>query len=96
MSLEKKIILDKVEFVGEFRTMQVREKTIVLESGNLISDSFHRSSYECDFGIENLPEELQPYAQGVWTDDLLAEYEVSKNQTLAENQQSEEEETQSE
>ena len=36
MSLEKKIILDKVEFVGEFRTMQVREKTIVLESGNLI------------------------------------------------------------
>ena len=91
MSLEKKVILDRVEFVGDYKTMQVREKTIVLEDGSVITDSFHRSSYECDFGIENLPEKLQPYAQGVWTDELLAEYESAKGQALAEQPEQEEE-----
>jgi len=71
MSLEKQVTIDKVEFVGEFATMQVRTKTSVLENGESISDSFHREVYSIETGVENLPEELQPYATGVWTDELL-------------------------
>lgn len=80
MSLEKKVTIDKVEFVGEFRSMQVRTKTSVLENGESISDSFHRSVYHIENGIENLPEELQPYANGVWTDELLAAQQAALEQ----------------
>jgi hypothetical protein len=80
MSLEKQVTIDKVEFVGEFRSMQVRTKTSVLENGESISDSFHRSVYDIETGIENLPEELQPYATGVWTDELLAAQQAAQEQ----------------
>lgn len=80
MSLEKQVIIDKVEFVGEFKNMQVRTKTSVLENGESISDSFHREVYNIEDGIENLPEELQPYATGVWTDEVLAAQQAAQEQ----------------
>ena len=82
MSLEKQVIIDRVEFVGEWRSMQVRTKTSVLENGKTISDSFHRVVYDIETGIENLPEELQPYATGVWTDELLAAKEAANAELL--------------
>jgi hypothetical protein len=80
MSLEKQVAIDRVEFVGKFKNMQVRTKTSVLENGESISDSFHRSVYGIETGIENLPEELQPYATGVWTDELLAAQQAAQEQ----------------
>ena len=80
MSLEKQVIIDKVEFVGEFKNMQVRTKTSILENGESISDSFHREVYSIEDGIENLPEELQPYAVGVWTDEVLAAQQAAQEQ----------------
>lgn len=80
MSLEKQVIIDKVEFVGEFKNMQVRTKTSILENGESISDSFHREVYNIEDGIENLPEELQPYATGVWTDEVLAAQQAAQEQ----------------
>ena len=44
MSLEKQVTIDKVEFVGEFKSMQVRTKTSVLEDGEAISERYHRVS----------------------------------------------------
>lgn len=80
MSLEKQVIIDKVEFVGEFRSMQVRTKTSVLENGEPISSRYHRAVYNIETGIENLPEELQPYATGVWTDELLTAQQAAQEQ----------------
>ena len=82
MSLEKQVTIDKVEFVGKFKSMQVRTKTSVLENGESISDSFHRAVYDIETGIENLPEELQPYATGVWTDELLSAQQAENQQFL--------------
>ena len=42
MSLTKQIITDKIEIVGQFNHIQVREATQVLEDGNVISQSYHR------------------------------------------------------
>ena len=38
------------------------------------------SVYDIEIGIENLPEELQPYATGVWTDELLAAQQAAQEQ----------------
>ena len=83
MSLEKKITIDRVEFVGEWRSMQVCTKTAVLENETPISESYHRVVYDIELGVENLPQELQPYATGVWTDELKAEKEALNAEFLA-------------
>ena len=83
MSLEKKITIDRVEFVGEWKSMQVCTKTAVLENGSPISESYHRVVYDIELGVENLPQELQPYATGVWTDELKAEKEALNAEFLA-------------
>lgn len=72
MSLVKKIEIDKVEFVGKWKTLQVRTRTDVEENGVVISSSYERDSYKLDDYSENtmLPAEVQPYAQGVWNNSL--------------------------
>jgi hypothetical protein len=91
MSLIKQTIIDKVEIVGDFKTIQVREKISVLEDGNEISSSSHRLMYQIfDYNsISDLPENIQPYAQGIWTEDLyaLAEQEKAARQAKWEQTQ---------
>jgi len=42
MSLTKQTITDKIEIVGQYNHIQVREAIQVLEDGNIISQSYHR------------------------------------------------------
>ena len=44
MALEKVTTEDKIEIVGDYKTVQIRERTTVLEDGVEISSSFHRDS----------------------------------------------------
>ena len=70
MSITKKVILDKVEFVGDFGVLQVRERTDIVETidgvENVISSSYHRSIYN--------PDQLNPRLLG--TDEDGNEYRV--------------------
>ncbi len=83
MSLNKTKQINKVEFVGKYKTLQVRYVTEVTDSEEVIAQSYDRDSYSIETGIENLPEELQPYAAGVWTDELLAELQAEQEEYLA-------------
>ena len=71
MSLTKENLIDKVEFIGEWKVLQVRNKTVIKENSNIISENFNRDSY---YPGDELPEDLQPYANGVWTETLISEY----------------------
>lgn len=42
MALSKQTITDKIEIVGQFNHVQVREAVQVLEDGQVISQSYHR------------------------------------------------------
>ena len=70
MSITKKVVLDKVEFVGDYSVLQVRERTDVVETidgvENVISSSYHRSVYN--------PDQLNPRLLG--TDEDGNEYRV--------------------
>ena len=83
MSLIKKQKIDKVEFVGDWKTIQVRHLIEIKEDDVVISESYHRSSYEINIGIAGLPVELRPYATGVWTDEFIAEWNVYKTEMQA-------------
>lgn len=78
MSLIKITEIDKVEFVGKWKTIQVRTRTDVEEDGIVISSSFERDSYQLIDYSENsqLPVEVRPYAQGVWNKSLRDELQA--------------------
>ena len=86
MSLVKNTVLDKVEFVENSRVLQERQRTDVLEDGVVISSSYSRNIYEIQ-PIDNLPENLQPYVTGVWTDEMIEEVEAQKLQDAQDAQE---------
>jgi len=74
MALNKTKSINKVEFAGKWKTLQVRHLVEVKDGDEIIAQSYSRNSYQPN---ETLPEDLQPYANGVWTEELAAEYENS-------------------
>ena len=74
MALNKTKSINKVEFAGKWKTLQVRHLVEVKDGDELIAQSYSRDSYQPN---ETLPEDLQPYVNGVWTEELAAEYENS-------------------
>ena len=83
MSLNKTKQINKVEFVGKYKTLQVRYVTEVTDNEKVIAQSYDRDSYSIETGIDNLPEDLQPYATGVWTDELLADLQAEQAEYVA-------------
>ena len=86
MAITKEIIEDKIEVVGDYKTIQVRTATIIKEDGVELSRSFHRHALECvissqdedgnwthiDTDISGESSEVQGIASTVWTDAVKA------------------------
>ena len=74
MALTKVVTEDKIEIVGQFKHVQVRTKTAVLEDGVELSSSFHRHVVSAgdDYSAEST--EVQAICAAVHTDAVVAAY----------------------
>ena len=74
MALTKEVTQDKIEIVGEFKHVQVRTCTKVLEDGVELSSGFHRHSIAAgdDYSAESA--EVQAICAAVHTDTVVAAY----------------------
>ena len=84
MSITKEIIEDKIEVVGDYKTIQVRTATVIKEDGVELSRSFHRHALDCVSSVQNDDDswthtdtdvsgestEVQGIASAVWTTDI--------------------------
>jgi len=84
MAITKEIIEDKIEVVGDHKTIQVRTATVIKEDGVELSRSFHRHVLHCvssvqndddtwthtDTDISDESSEVQGIANAVWTDTI--------------------------
>ena len=72
--LEKVITQDKIEIVGDYKTVQVRTKTAVLEDGVELSSGLHRHVVQAgdDYSAESA--EVQAICAVVHTDAVVAAY----------------------
>ena len=77
MSLEKVISEDKIEIVGEFKAVQVRTCTKVLEDGVELSSGFHRHVVTAGQDYSNESAEVQAICAAVHTDAVVAAYNES-------------------
>ena len=76
MSLEKKVIQDKVEVVnvGDWSVLQVRTKTAIIEDGNELSSSYHRHVLAPTDDLANESDEVTAIANAVFTQDMKDAY----------------------
>ena len=86
MALTKEIIEDKIEVVGDYKTIQVRTATVIKEDDVEINRSFHRHVLDCVSSVKNDDDtwthtdtdvssesaEVQAIANAVWTDAIKA------------------------
>ena len=84
MAITKELIEDKIEIVGDYKTIQVRTATVIKEDGVELSRSFHRHSLECVSSVQNDDDswthtdtdvsgessEVQGIANAVWTTEV--------------------------
>jgi hypothetical protein len=82
--ITKELIEDKIEVVGDYKTIQVRTATVIKEDGVEISRSFHRHVVECVSSVKNDDDtwthidtdvsaesaEVQGIATAVWTNAI--------------------------
>ena len=77
MALEKKKTYD-YEVRGEYKCIQERCKTSIMEDGKEISFSYHRNSFMPDADVSGESDELKALANALWTDEIKKAYEDSK------------------
>ena len=77
MWLTKKIEIDKIEIVGEYKNIQVREAVIVSEDGVELSRSFHRYTLSPDADLTDQPADVVSLSNIFWTDEIKAAYQAS-------------------
>jgi len=77
MALEKVISEDKIEIVGEFKTVQVRTCTKVLEDGVELSSGYHRHVVVAGQNYSNESAEVQAICAAVHTVAVIAAYNAS-------------------
>ena len=81
MAITKELTEDKIEVVGDYKSIQVRTATVIKEDGVELTRSFHRHSLVCVSSVKNADDswthtdtdvsgesaEVQGIATAVWT-----------------------------
>ena len=74
MALEKVVTEDKIEIVGEFKAVQVRTCTKVLEDGVELSSGYHRHVVVAGQDYSNESAEVQAVCNAVHTQAVKDAY----------------------
>ena len=78
MAITKETLVGKIEVVGEFKSVQVRNDTVIKEDGTELTRSYHRHVLHPDADITNETSEVQAVCNAVWTDQIKTDYETFK------------------
>ena len=86
MALSESIEYDKIEIIGKYKTVQVREAAVIKKDGKELTRSYHRYVLELgtldasdnlvDTDISSQPAKVQAICNAVWTDSLKSSYKA--------------------
>jgi len=75
MALTKRTEEDKIEIVGQWKSIQVRTATVIEEDGVELTRSFHRHVVSPGDDVSNESAEVQAIAAVVHTPEVVAAYQ---------------------
>ena len=71
MALEK-VVSYEYEIRSEFKHIQERRKTAIVEDGKELSFSYHRRVLSPDMDVSGESDEIKGMASALWTDEVKA------------------------
>ena len=74
MALAESTEYDKIEVVGQFKTVQVRKATVIKKDGVELTRSFERYVLQPNADISGQPAEVKAVCDAVWTDAIKTAY----------------------
>ena len=77
--LEKQESYSQIE-LKESGHIQLRKTTTVLDDGEVLSQSHHRSVVSPLNDISDLPDNVQAVCNAFWTDELIANFQSQQNE----------------
>jgi len=77
MALEKVVEIDKIEIVGPYKMVQVRQATVIKEDGEEISRQFHRSVIAPNADLTDVDSEVVSVCNLVHTEAIKTAYTAS-------------------
>ena len=70
MALTETTEYDKIEVVGQYKAVQVREATVIKKDGTELTRSFRRYVLYPDADVSKEPAEVKAICDAVWTDEV--------------------------
>ena len=83
MALSESIEYDKIEVVGQYKNVSVRQATVIKKDGKELPRSFHRYVLTPDMDISNEPAEVSAICNAVWTDEVKEAWKSRPSPSLA-------------
>jgi DNA-binding transcriptional LysR family regulator len=80
MSLTKQVVIDQIT-VTENGIVLYREATRIMEDGNQISQTYHRSSLTPAQDLTGVPANVVAICNTVWTAECIAAYQAAQEST---------------
>ena len=75
--ITKETVVDQVTVV-ENGTVLYREATRIIEDGNLLTQTYHRTSLTPGQDLSGQPSKVVSIAQAAWTPEVVAAYEAAQ------------------
>ena len=76
MALTETIEYDKIEVVGQYKTVQVRKATVIKKDDKELTRAFERYLLNPDDDISGQPAEVSAICNAAWTDDVKAAWKT--------------------
>ena len=70
MALSETTEYDKIEIVGPYKKIQVRQATVIKRDGKEITRSFYRYVLHPDADVAGQPKEIAAICNAVWTQEI--------------------------
>ena len=77
MALTKETVVDQIT-VTENGIVLYREATRIMEDGNQLSQTYHRTSLTPGQNLTGQPANVVAIAQAAWTSEVIAAYEAAQ------------------
>ncbi len=85
MTIEKTTTIDNISAVGDYKHIHVRERTDIVEDGNVLSSTYHRWVIAPGQNYSNEHADVQAMCQQFHTQEIIDSYNTMLAEQALEN-----------
>ena len=80
MAITKNYSIDKIEVVGKYKAVQIKQLLVISENGQELSRNAHRYVLHPDMDITEQPQEVKDICNTAWTQEVKDAWNTFKQE----------------